>query len=465
MKHYLTVVGLLALLPHALPAAEAVNLDAPSTPAAYKPLRFEEDYSNLADPGNRRDAFDNLRYIRLSESSPDWFLSLGGELRERFEAVDHDNFGIHGGADSFLLQRITLLADLHLGSNLRVFVSGISGSVWGEDQPALPVQDDPADLLFAFVEIAPYATPDERLAFRVGRYGLSLGSGRLVATRAAPNIPFRFDGFEILYSRPGWTATGFLNHPAKDSGGLDGSDQSITFWGLYVTHWLDAQRSKGVDLYYLGIHREQGRYFSGTSEEHRHSLGTRQFGQAESWDWNAEEVIQLGSFGSKDILAWTASLDGGYTFPFNFSPRLGLKADITSGTDKGSGTQETFDALFFKSGYFNDASLIRPQNIIDVHPNLTVNITRTLCVTGGAAAFWRYSTDDAVYAVPGFVAIPPVKSSSRYVGTAADLNLEWRVQRHVTLGASYVHFFVSNSTRQAGGKDLNYVSTTLSFLF
>lgn len=464
MKRYLIAIGLV-LLPHVLPAADAVNLDAPSTPAAYKPLRFEEDYSNLADPENRRDAFDNLRFIPLSKGSPDWFLSLGGELRERLEAVDHDNFGIQSGSDSFLLRRITLLADLHLSSHFRVFVSGVSGLVWGEDQPAPPVQDDSADLLFAFVEIAPYVTLDERLALRVGRYGMSLGAGRLVATRAAPNVQLRFDGCEILYSRPGWAATGFLNHPAKDSGGLDGSDHSISFWGLYGTHWFDAQRSKGIDLYYLGIHREHGAYFADTGDERRHSLGARQFGQAESWDWNTEEVIQFGTFGNKDILAWTASLDGGYTFPTQFSPRIGLKADITSGTDKGSGTQETFDALFFKSGYFNDASLIRPQNIIDLHPNLTANLTKTLSVNGGVDVFWRYSTGDAVYAVPGFVAIPPVESSSPYVGTACDLNVEWRLQRHVTLSGSYVHFFASSSTRQAGGKDVNYVSTTLSFLF
>lgn len=464
MKHYLIAIGL-ALLPHVLPAADPENLIVSPAPAGYKALRFEEDYSTLADPGNRRDVFDNLRYIPLSESSPHWFLSLGGELRERFEAIDHDNFGIQGGSDSFLLQRITLLADVHLGSQFRVFVSGVSGLVWGEEEPAPPVQDDPADLLFAFVEIAPYVTRDERLALRVGRFGMSLGSGRLVATRAAPNIQLRFDGCEILYSRPGWAATGFLSHPAKDSGGLDGSDHSISFWGLYVTHWLDPERSKGIDFYYLGIHREQGAYFSDRGEERRHSLGSRQFGQAESWDWNTEEVIQFGSFGSKDILAWTASLDGGYTFSTPFTPRIGLKADITSGTGKGSGTQQTFDALFFKSGYFNDAGLIRPQNIIDVHPNLTVNVTRTLSVNGGVDVFWRYSAGDAVYAVPGFVAIPPVESSSRYVGTAADLNVEWRLQRHVTLSASYVHFFPGGSTRQAGGKDVNYVSTTLSFLF
>jgi len=70
-------------------------------------------------------------------------LSLGGELRERFEAIDHDNFGIQTGSDSFLLQRIELLADLHLGSHVRGFVSGISGLVWGKTSPHLQFKMTP----------------------------------------------------------------------------------------------------------------------------------------------------------------------------------------------------------------------------------------------------------------------------------------------------------------------------------
>jgi len=45
------------------------------------------------------------------------------------------------------------------------------------------------------------------------------------------------------------------------------------------------------------------------------------------------------------------------------------------------------------------------------------------------------------------------------------LNLEWRIQRHVVWQASYVHFFSGSYIRQAGGGDVNYFSTTISFLF
>jgi len=439
----------------------------PITPPGYKMLRFDEDYSSLTNSANRTDWFDPVKYIPLRADDPLWYLSFGGELRERVEGNYDPNFGIHGvGPDSYLLQRITLSTDVHLGERVRVFAMGISGIVAGESHPPPPVQQDPIDLQFAFVDVVPYLTDDERLILRVGRFGMSFGAGRLVATRAAPNIPFRFQGVELLYSRPSWELTGFLTQPVEDSGGLSGSDHSTDFWGLYATHYFDAPRSTGLDLYYFGIVNEHATYTSGSGDEHRHSLGAREFGVWHHWDWDAEQVLQVGSFGSDSILAWTAAIDGGYTLDTTWQPRLGLKTGITSGDhDPKDGQLQTFDALYFKSGYFNDASLIRPQNIIGVHPNLTLRPTKTVTVDGGANWFWRYSRNDAVYGVPGFVAIPALSNAPSYVGTALDVNLTWQLQRHVTVQASYVHFFTGTYVHEAGGKDVDYFSTTISFLF
>ncbi|HXC36797.1 MAG TPA: alginate export family protein [Candidatus Acidoferrales bacterium] len=100
-----------------------------------------------------------------------------------------------------------------------------------------------------------------------------------------------------------------------------------------------------------------------------------------------------------------------------------------------------------------------------IRPNLGLQLTRTISVDGGAAVFWRYSRSDAVYAVPGFIAIPANDNASSYVGTAADVNFTWQIQRHLSFQASYVHFFTGSHVHQAGGSDVDYVSTTLTFLF
>ena len=449
-------------------SAQELKSDAeiPLQPAAYKMLRFDEDNSSLAGRVSHADWLDQVKYIPLRGGDAEWYLSFGGELRERFEGNYNPNFGINGiGSDSYLLQRVTLLSDLHLGDRIRFFAEGISGIVEGESYTPPPVQQDPIDLQFAFLDLVPYLTDDARLTLRVGRFGMSFGAGRMVATRAAPNIPFRFQGVELLYSRPAWDLTAFLTQPVEDSGSLSGSDHATTFWGLYATHYFNS-RNTGLDLYYLGIQNKEAAYASGSGYEKRHSFGAREFGTWRHWDWDAEQVLQSGTFGSDSILAWTAAINGGYTFETTWQPRLGLKTGITSGDhNPRDGHLGTFDALYFKSGYFNDASLIRPQNIIGVHPNFTIKPTQMVTLDGGADWFWRYSRNDAVYDVPGFVAIPPLRDAPNYVGSALDVNITWQLQRHITVQGSYVHFFTGAYIHESGGKDVDYVSTTISFLF
>ena len=441
----------------------------PSSPPVYQVLRFDEDYFDLSNPTNRTDWSDPIKYIPLRSGEPTCYLTFGGEVRERFEGVYDPNFGIGSGPDAYLLQRLTLLSDLHLGERVRIFAEGISGLMVGENQPAPPVQQDPIDLAYAFVDVVPYLTDDESLTLRGGRFGMSFGSGRLVATRAAPgapNIPFRFDGGEVMYTARDWEATGFLTRPAKDSGHIDGSNPHTAFWGLYLTRWWDTPHQSGLDLYYFGINNTPGRYASGVADETRHSFGVRIFGRRDHWEWNQEDVLQLGSFGDQSILAWATSTAVRYTFDALWQPQLAMRFDVISGSrDLHDGQQGTFNPLYPNPGYFNDASLIRPSNLIDVHPYATARFTPTLSADGGVGVFWRYSTSDAIYEPSGHIAIPALETSPAYVATAIDVNLTWQIQRHLTFQASYVHFFTGSYVQQAGGRDVDYVSTTLAFLF
>lgn len=448
--------------------ASAEEEETPKPPPAFLPLRFNEDYSRLMDPKVHIDAFDPLKYLRLRADDPTWYLSFGGELRERLELISNPNFGLDVPRDGYLLQRITLEADLHLGERFRFYVEGISGLIWDQNTPPPPPQDDPFDLQFAFVDIVPWLDDVQKLTVRFGRFGMSLGSGRLVATRAAPNIPFKFDGVELLYDRPAWQALTFLTRPGKErTFGFDTEDYDTTFWGAYLTHWFDEKRKGGLDLYYFGLARENSVYASGKADQHRHSLGSRYFGEVAGWDWNLEGVVQFGHFGSDRIFAWTGSVDGGYTWKETpGKPRLGVKFDVASGDrNPADGRQETFDPLFLKSGYFNDASLLRPSNIIDIHPSVSFEPARRMEVSAGVDVFWRYSTQDAIYDPPGFLEVPVTNNRSRYLGTALDVNVSWRVQRHALLSTSYVYFFTDNFVHSAGGSGVGFFSTTLQLEF
>jgi len=464
----LTEIARCALVGLGLSAAAALcrGQESCPPPPSYRVLRFDENYSYLADPAHREDDLDALKYIPLLAANPGSFLTIGGEVRERFEDAENPAFGTSDTRNDYWLQRVTLLADAHLTSRIRVFVEGISGLSSGQTGIAPPVQEDPVDLQFAFLELEPFAD-DTHSVLRLGRFGMTLGAGRLVATRAAPNIPFKFDGGEWLSRLGAWDLTAFVTRPVtENSDKFDSADPGTAFWGIYATDWFNRTQASGVDFYYLGIDQGQDSYASGTAAEHRQTVGARLFGQANSWDWNLEGAYQGGRFGSEPIRAWTLSADDGITFDAALRPRVGLKADVASGSSNASGgAQGTFDALYFKSGYFNDASLIRPANLIDLHPNLAVQVTAALHLDGGVDYFWRYSRSDAIYAPPGFVTLPALPNAPAYVGTATDLNLVWQVQRHISFSASVVHFATGSYVALAHGGPVNYFSTTVDFVF
>ena len=101
----------------------------------YKLLRYDEDYRYLSEPGARSDPWDRIKFIPLGSDSGQW-LSLGGELRERFEYYSAPNFGIQGEpANGYFLHRLLLHADLHLGDSARAFVQIASNLSSGRTTP------------------------------------------------------------------------------------------------------------------------------------------------------------------------------------------------------------------------------------------------------------------------------------------------------------------------------------------
>src|ERR1700758_356549 len=91
----------------------ASSAHAQSVPT-YSLLRDNEDWSFLRDKSLPHDDFwDPLKYIRLG--SDDWYLTIGGEVREVFEQVGADNWGKQPYTNSFFLERYMLHGDWHFG--------------------------------------------------------------------------------------------------------------------------------------------------------------------------------------------------------------------------------------------------------------------------------------------------------------------------------------------------------------
>jgi hypothetical protein len=447
---------------------------APPNPNAppYTLLRFNEDYSYLANPSNRTDFFDPVKYISLSPTDPDTYLSLGGAVRERFEHFTNPSLGVGKQPEhqDYLRQRLTLNADLHLNANIRFFVQGISGLQLGDTRDAPPVDQDPVDLQQAFADfkLIDSNNPNDYLVVRGGRFEMSLGAGRLVATRAAPNIPFKFDGLQLIGAGYDSKIYAFITKPAREQKyGFDDEYPGQLFWGVYfTTPTLFKPAHLKADLYYLGYKNDQAIYATGNGSEERHTFGTRLFGNADGLDYDIEPILQTGEFADKQILAWTVGSSAGYRFDNIVThPRLGTEFDVVSGDTRGNqsgGKFGAFNPLFFKAGYFDDASLIRPSNIIDIHPTLQLLPTKNIEIVVGSDVLWRYTTADGVYGPPGNTELP-AGPDSRYIATTAELSAQWQIDRHLSWITSYTHFFVSDAVNRQHGGDVDFLGSWLTY--
>ncbi|MEO5716884.1 MAG: alginate export family protein [Luteolibacter sp.] len=415
------------------------------------------------------EAFPSIKGIPLG-ASENIHLSLGGDLRERYESYNEPSFGLRGiGQDDYLLQRVLLSADLSAGDYFRVFAQLGSHVAMGKQAPVSPTDVDEFDIQQAYVDFGWPLDPDSKLLLRTGRQEITFGSGRLVSVRDGANIRRSFDGARLTYTSGGLKVDAFAARTVDlENGGLnDATNTDESLWGLYSVLPVAWLPDGHADFHYLGLDRHDAVFEQGTALEKRHSFGTRLWGNPGSWDYNYEAVIQCGTFGSADILAWTLATDTGYTFAsLPWKPRIGLKADIASGDpDSNDGRLSTFNALFPKQPYFSEASLIAPSNIIDLHPTLEFQITDEISFTTDWDFFWKHRSDDAVYSPPGRPLVEAGQSDSHYVGSQANVGIEWQVNPCTSWAVYYSHFFAGPAVTGAGGRDVDFAGSWIEFQF
>lgn len=424
----------------------------------------------LQDPTKRTDVWDPIKYIPLS-FDPSWALSLGGELRERFEYYSNPDFGLQGQmADGYLLHRLLLHADLHLGPYVRTFLQLGNHLAPGKDL-APPPYLDRLDVQQAFLDLRlPIAAAaDLDPVLRIGRQEMVFGSQRLVSVRDAPNVRRSFDGVRIGDTINEVRVDAFLTRPVLLKKGVfdDGPNHDQAFWGVYATVPSGLGMLGSIALYYLGLENERARYAAGAGTERRQSIGARVFGAAGGWDWDWEALGQFGTFADQDIRAWTIATNTGYTFDVaGWRVRLGVKADYASGDDNPfDRTLGTFSALFPKLSYLSSAALFAPANVMDVQPTLTLKPTENLTITFGYDLLWRLTVQDAVYIGPQVPVAGTAGQGNRFTGRQYSVDVTWQVDRHIQIDAGHVRVDVARSLRAVGGQDVDfgYVSAAYKF--
>lgn len=402
--------------------------------------RYDEDWSDLADPQKRAHHWTGpFKYVPLNDDS---WIATGIELRARSESYRNNLWGAADAPDdSYVWLRALPYADLHVGK-VRAFVQPIVAYAIGVAPAASPIDQTRVDLLQGFgeVDLGP-------VTLRAGRQMLSLGTERLVGTRYGPNVPLAFDGARADIAI-GQARVSLLSMRPVQPGPRsfdDATSHDKALWGAYAT-------LPELDLYYLGYRNRLAHFGGQTGREVRHSIGVRAHGVRGDWHWNVEGVAQFGHFEGERIAAWTLGTEIGHSFPaLPFAPDATLRVNVVSGDGKaGDGKIGTFNALFPKGKYFGELSPVGPTNIVSVNPRVSGTLGGGVSFSLAAMAYWRYSTADGVYDIPGNLIRAPGTSKARFIGKEAEATIAWQATPEWELSASVSAFAAGSFIRETG---------------
>jgi hypothetical protein len=439
---------------------------------SYLLPRYEEDWSLLADPARRDDYWDRIKFIPLNEDR-NVFLSLGGEIRETYERFHNTNFGLGpDDPDGYLLQRYLFHVDFHAGQRFRFFGELNSSLEDVRTGGPRPLDEDKLDVHQGFVDFV-VLKPRENssLTLRIGRQEMAFGSGRMIDLREGPNVPLSFDGFRLSWKSPGWQLDGFATRPVQNEPGFfdDASQHDFAFWGVYATYAQHQTQRKGLDFYYLGLDLKNAVFNQGAGHEKRHTLGARVWGERGPWAYDAEAMYQFGSFGVGTINAWRVAADNWYSFSsVRWRPRIGLATDFASG-DKNLANPDlqTFNSLFQSGTYSGRANVLGPDNAIRLEPSLGLFFSNRLTLSAGWGFFWRESSNDGLYGIPGNLIVPSNGVKSRYEGSRPIAQLDWQMTRHLSTHVNYIYVFNASFEEQSihATTSMSYISPWVTYRF
>ena len=444
------------------------SLTAQQVVQGYSPVfRYDDDFSFLADPSKRTDPIDAFKYVPLP-IMPGAFATLGIDDRERVETSHNALLGFgQRPSQSYDLHRLLLDADVHFG-DARVFVQFGNEFEIGRQPGPNPLDRDRFDLQQGFADYR-IAAGAGRLVLRAGRQEMSYDEGAIIGLRDGPNVRLSFDGIRVSYTDTTDAVDAFAVRPVAVSRGTfddrDLAGQSL--YGVHATIKPAAAPGLAVDTFFYANTMPAVNFYPATAAERTETFGTRLRASSGGFDGAVGVIGQTGSYGGRDVLAYAAHVNAGYTFSdLPMAPGFTMRADVLSGSaNPGHGTVHTFNALYPNVSYSTEATIEAPANLIQpaflVYAQPLANLKVQYIIEG----LWRYSTADAFYAAPLMPLIPGNSSNKRFIGVEQQISATSQLTDHVTITAAYVHFSVGGFVRHGGARDEDFGMTEVSVRF
>ncbi len=424
--------------------------------ALQPPSFFDINWRYLDDPKNTdHDYFDFLKRRRIGDN---WIFTAGGDVWSR--TMWEQNSRLTGRFNDYNLVRTRAYADFWYDDVFRLYGEFIYADSLGPNLNPLPIDVNRSDFqnLFFDLKVFEFGEKDNPVYLRVGRQELLYGSQRLISTLDWANTRRTFQGIK------GFTRTAktdfdvFAVQPMRISRNeLDSVDNNQIFSGAWLTH--RPKQGQAIDLYYLNLDNTNpgaatGR-FGATGAFNVSTVGTRYAGNEGNFLFDAEGMVQFGSWSNQSHFAQAFSVGGGYQFkdcPWN--PQFWAYYDYASGDPdpRNTGTHRTFNQLFpFGHYYMGYLDLVGRQNINDINFQAVAYPTKWITLLTQYHIFRLAADKDALYGAAGQVLRrDPTGRAGNDVGNELDLLVNFHLSNHQDLLFGYSRLFAGDFIKRTG---------------
>lgn len=463
--------GTMAAEPASLYPADAVGEGAVS--GGYALSRWVEDWRGMADPAERGDMFDRLKFLPL-DADGDVYLTLSGEARVRLNYTSNLNLR-NAGSQRQEINRLVGGADLHVGQHLRFYGEIAHGGIAGDNigAPSGSLRNDLV-LLQSFAEVRGRVANMD-LGMRVGRQEFIDGPNLLMSQRDNNTIRYALNGVRAWVRTDRLRLDAFDFKPTalgNDGIGDDPVEQGRHFSGVTAGIRIPEGALGGSNLYldpfFWRLRTSEALWGGVTGRVERLYAGAHLWGEAGpvTIDWTVNH--QFGDFDGRDISAWQLFFNQSYRLPgaLPMAPRVGLHVDYASGggTFEG-GTLKAAYAPYGNNVYYSYQLCMTPTNLKTVAPSLTLAPLKGVKATLEYQFAWRADEQDAVYRANKSIFAGTQTVPGHKIGESIRAQIIWSLTPRLSFTGRYEHLDAGPVLSRAGFGDSDYLAGWLSFRF
>ncbi len=393
---------------------------------------------------------------------PSWF-QMAFTYRGRLENTSGVGYTANAD-DTYYLGRFRVEANLRVNKYLNFFAMTQDTRVNDYDyvvaRPASMLDD--FDLRQAYVDVH-RETKGSKISFRLGTQYLDMGSKRLVAVSTWSNSTPVYHAAKLAFSKS-WisadlfAATRVSNIRARNFN--EPKPGENIYGGYFSLSRLipDAKVEPYIFWRTQPLVTDENK-LKGDSD--LATFGFRFLGKLpRRFTYATEIAIQKGTYAQDDVSAWAGMWNVGYTLSKSTrKPAVSFEFNYASGDEtKGDGIRSTFDQLYASNhSNYGIADQVGWRNTINYKVGFEIGITKKLKAQFDVNDFYLATLQDSLYTDNGSAVVKNSTASSRHVGVEPDLQLTYKANRNLTIGAGYGRLICGKFLKESSpGQSFSY---------